>query len=152
MALWKFTHKNKYGNLRSRIIYRPKNKPFSFGPGFGNSVFVSKFKYEYTGIYPPHLYEARDGNTYILPSWQKVDSNTTLNDIEWIKPEFKSKNKFIPEQEEIPNSWEFKSSSSDATYVVSFTKKGNLKCTCPGTWRAKDRRCKHIKQVENELK
>jgi hypothetical protein len=26
-----------------------------------------------------------------------------------------------------------------------------LKCNCPGTWRAKDRRCKHIKEVEKEL-
>jgi hypothetical protein len=28
---------------------------------------------------------------------------------------------------------------------------GKLKCNCPGTWRAKDIRCKHIKEVEQEL-
>ena len=32
MALWEFTNKNKYGNLRSRIVYRPDGEPFSYNP------------------------------------------------------------------------------------------------------------------------
>jgi len=148
MSLWKITNYNKYGALRSRIIHLPEGKSFSIGKGFGKSVFVQKFKYEHNDIYPPHLYDSRDGNRYILPTWQKVDPNTTLKDINWIKPELKSKSLFQPEKEDTPNSWEFKSSSSDVTYIVSFTKKGNLKCTCPGSWRAKDRECKHIKEVK----
>ncbi len=42
--LWKFTNKNKYGNLRSRIVYRPDGEPFSFNPkGFGSFVHVNVF-------------------------------------------------------------------------------------------------------------
>ena len=44
--LWKFTNKNKYGNLRSRIVYRPDGEPFSYNPkGLGNFVAVRSFKY-----------------------------------------------------------------------------------------------------------
>jgi hypothetical protein len=44
----------------------------------------------------------------------------------------------------------FESSSGDGFYQV-IENMGKLKCNCPGTWRAKDRRCKHIKEVEQEL-
>ncbi len=49
------------------------------------------------------------------------------------------------------NEWMFESSSGDGFYKV---RQNGLKltCTCPGSWRAADRRCKHIKQVENELR
>ena len=46
--------------------------------------------------------------------------------------------------------FEFKSSSSDSIYKVR-QNGDKLKCDCPGTWRAKDRRCKHIKEVEKKL-
>jgi len=46
--------------------------------------------------------------------------------------------------------WMFESSSSDGFYQVT-ENMGKLKCNCPGTWRAKDRRCKHIQEVEKEL-
>ena len=46
--------------------------------------------------------------------------------------------------------WKFESASGGGTYVVRETAKG-LKCDCPGTWRAKDRRCKHIKEMEVKL-
>ena len=48
------------------------------------------------------------------------------------------------------NVFEFKSSSSDSIYKVR-QNGDKLKCDCPGTWRAKDRRCKHIKEVEKKL-
>jgi len=54
-------------------------------------------------------------------------------------------------QIEKQKTWEFKSSSGDGTYIVSLNKNGNPKCNCPGVWRAKDKRCKHIKEVEKEL-
>jgi hypothetical protein len=46
--------------------------------------------------------------------------------------------------------WMFESSSSEGFYQVT-ENMGKLKCNCPVTWRAKDRRCKHIKEVEKEL-
>ena len=48
------------------------------------------------------------------------------------------------------NIWKFKSSSSDSVYKVR-QNGDRLRCDCPGTWRAKDRRCKHIKEVEKKL-
>ena len=86
MALWKFTNKNKYGTLRSRIMYKPDGQAFSHGPGFGSFVNVQMFKYEYKHeVLPPSLVTFGD-KTYIVPTWQEVDPNTTIKDITWIKP------------------------------------------------------------------
>ena len=74
MALWKFTNKNKYGTLRSRIIYKPNGQAFSHGPGFGSFVNVQMFKYEYKhDVLPPALVTFGD-KTYIVPTWQEVDT------------------------------------------------------------------------------
>ena len=91
MALWKFSNKNKYGNWRHRIIALPDGKPFSHGPGFGKVVGVSRFKYTYEHpILPPTIINLpTTGKTYIVPAWMEVLPETTLNDIEWIKPEIK---------------------------------------------------------------
>ena len=143
MALWKFTNTNKYGNLRSRIIFVPDGKPFSFNPkGFGWFVGARRFKYDHEHMYPPTLFTSpRDGQKYIVPTWQKVLPETTLNDINWIKPE-------VVKQVVEKNEWLFES-SSDPGHFYKVTKIGAAyKCNCPGVWRSKDRRCKHIKEVE----
>lgn len=82
---------------------------------------------------------------YLLPIWQEVPLNTTLKDIQWDKPQPKLKLKIITET--------FVSSSD--SNILYETKKieevdGSFKysCTCPGAWRAKDKRCKHIKELE----
>lgn len=98
------------------------------------------FKYEYTHPYlAPTLFNV-NGKKFIIPTWQEVHPKTTLKDIEWIKPEkVELKEK---------GSWKFKSSSSDATYIVR--RSGvKLTCNCPGFYRAKDRKCKHVKEVMN---
>ena len=79
MALWKFTNLNKYGNHRSRIIYKPDGEAFGFNPkGFGPFVNVQMFKYEYKHeVMPPGLIES-NGKKYIVPTWKEVDPNTTL--------------------------------------------------------------------------
>jgi hypothetical protein len=46
MALWKFSHLNKHGNYRSRIIHTEGALSIP-GSGFGPSVFANRFKYEY---------------------------------------------------------------------------------------------------------
>ena len=147
MALWKFTNTNKYGNLRSRIIFLPDGKPFSFNPkGFGWFVGARRFKYDYEHLYPPTLFTSpRDGQKYIVPTWQKVLPETTLNDINWIKPEITK-----PEPEK--NTWKFESSSAPGSFYFVRQNGARLTCTCSGSWRAKDRRCKHIKEVESKLK
>lgn len=143
MALWKFTNLNKYGNLRSRIVYRPDGEAFSFNPkGFGPFVNVRMFRYEYKGAFPPAL-ATIGGQKYIMPSWQKVDPNTTLKDIQWIKPKPK-----VKRQETVIKT--FKSGSSDAVYTTKYyPTSGKYFCDCPGSWRSFGN-CKHIKQMRNE--
>ena len=104
--LWKFTNTNKYGNLRSRIIYRPDGQPFSFNPkGFGKFVHVKVFKYVYEHpLLPPSLFTGQDGKKFIVPTWQEVLPETTLNDINWVKPE-------IEKPKPQKNEWLFESSS-----------------------------------------
>ena len=68
------------------------------------------------------------------------------DDIEVIES---NKPKVVVEKPQKPK-WMFESSSGDGFYQV-IENMGKLKCNCPGTWRAKDRRCKHIKEVEIEL-
>lgn len=144
MALWKFTNLNKYGNHRSRIIYKPDGEAFGFNPkGFGSFINVQMFKYEYKHeVIPPGLIES-NGKKYIVPTWKEVDPNTTLKDIEWIKPKPKVKrSKTVIKT--------FSSGSSDATYTTKYyPDSGKFFCDCPGSWRSYGN-CKHIKQMRNE--
>ena len=144
MALWKFTNLNKYGNPRSRIIFRPDGEAFGFNPkGFGPFVNVQRFKYEHKhDIIPPGLVVS-NGKKYIVPTWKEVDLNTTLNDIQWVRPKVKvTKSKTIVKIS--------KSSSSNAEYTTKYyPDSGKYHCDCPGTWRTRGN-CKHVKQMRNE--
>jgi hypothetical protein len=145
MALWKFSNLNKYGTLRSRIIYYPDGKPFSYNPkGLGWFVAARRFKYTHEHMYPPAIFQS-NGKTYIVPGWQEVLPETTLNDVEWIKPEVK---KVEPEK----NEWMFESSSDPGHFYRVRQTGTKFTCNCPGVWRSKDRRCKHIKEVESTTK
>ena len=46
MALWQFTHLNKHGNFRQRIIHT-KGALSLPGGGLGPHVMASRFKYKY---------------------------------------------------------------------------------------------------------
>jgi hypothetical protein len=137
--LWKFTNTNKYGNLRSRIVYA--EGALKVGRGFGSFQAAQRFRYEsrspYFGLVD------LNGKKFLTPDWIEVHPQTTYTDI-----------KHEPVVVEVPvqkSEWTFKSESSDSVYRV---RQNGLKltCTCPGSWRAADRRCKHIKEVENELR
>ena len=144
--LWKFSNLNKHGNIRSRIIFRPDGEGFKYYPkGLGPFVDVVRFKYDYTdSMIPPHLFMGSDGKKFIVPTWQEVLPETTLDDINWIRTEIKT---IKPEK----NEWLFES-SSDPGLIYKVTQVGDkLSCNCPGVWRSKDRQCKHIKEVIKEL-
>jgi hypothetical protein len=145
MALWKFTNLNKHGNLRSRIIYRPDGEAFGFNPkGFGPFVNVQMFRYEYEGAIPPAL-ATFSGQKYIMPSWQKVDPNTTLKDITWIKPKVKKQRAKTVIKTHI-------SGSGLGEYTTKYyPESGKFHCTCPGYWRSGGN-CKHVKQMRDERK
>ena len=120
-----FTNLNKYGTLRNRIIHVPDDKPFTHGPNYGPIVGSRVFKYEYTGSISPAL-TLLNGKKYIIPSWREVLPETTLNDIEWIKPKVEAP---IPAQS---NVWKFRSESNpDVQYIVR-QNGSKLSCNWPG--------------------
>ena len=144
MALWEFRNLNKHGNYRKRIIHTEGALSIP-GDGFGPSIFANRFKYEYKHpLIPPMVLEF-NGKTYLMPLWKEVIKGTTVNDIEWVKPKIKRAEVF---------EHKFKSSSNDKVYTtkehVSTDGISTYSCNCPGTWRAKDRRCKHIKNIETK--
>jgi len=139
-----FTNLNKYGTFRSRIIHVPDGQPFTHSGKYGPIVGSRVFKYEYTGSISPALVSF-DGKKYIIPSWKEVLPETTLNDIEWIKPQVEAP---PPAQS---NVWKFQSESNpDVQYIVR-QNGSKLSCNCPGVWRSKIRKCKHIFEVEKKL-
>ena len=141
MALFKFQNLNKHGNLRTRIVHSPTSQ-FSFKPkGFGKFVNVQRFYYEMEHEYLiPTLYVNLKGEKIMMPDGIKVHPETTLDDIKMNRPKPKKRKEPIIETHI--------SSSSGAEYTTKFfPDSGNYYCTCPGTWRAKDRKCKHIKAL-----
>ena len=137
--LWKFTNTNKYGYLRSRIVH--SEGALKIGRGFGSFQAAQRFRYESRSPYFG-LVEIQ-GKKFLTPDWIEVHPQTTYTDI-----------KHEPVVVEVPvqkSEWTFKSESSDSIYRV---RQNGLKltCTCPGSWRAADRRCKHIKEVEKLIK
>ena len=130
------------------VSYKGKTRVVAFDkapsfPGTMSGLWVRRYKYQYEHkLMPPTLLKM-NGKTYIMPIWKQVVNGTTLNDIEWVKPQIKKTEVEV---------FEFASASSGSMYTTKrFTKPdGEVKfsCTCPGIWRAKDRRCKHIKSLE----
>ena len=149
--LWEFTNKNKYGNLRSRIVYRPDGEPFSFNPkGFGKFVCVRPFKYMSKSYFNPGLVTL-NGKKYMVPDWVEVLPETTLNDIKPFEEETRGRKKGSKKIEN-PNEWRFESKSDPGSwYVVTQISDYKVKCTCSGQYRAKDRKCRHMKEVMQEL-
>ena len=144
MALWEFKNLNKHGNFRTRIIHT-KGALSIPGSGFGPSVIARRFKYKYEEpVMAPTLFKT-NGKTYLMPIWKEVIEGTTLDDIEWIKPKPKVKKEPITETHS--------SSSSDKTYKTTYyPESGKFQCSCPGSYRAFDKRCKHIKELEKKVK
>lgn len=103
--------------------------------------FVKVFKYKIKSLLPPGIVNIK-GKKYLTPNLLPCHPKTELSDIIWVKNISKI------EQVKETDIWKFKSSSGEGEYV---TKKNGFKytCNCPGVWRAKDRECKHIKEVKS---
>lgn len=109
------------------------------------SEHVQVFKYDY--VHPfiaPHLFVDSNGDKFIIPGWKPVHPKTQFEDINWIKPSVEK----IPQEK---NTWKFESSSDPGLFYIVRQSGLKLSCSCPGVFRSKDRRCKHIKQVEKEI-
>ncbi len=144
--LYKFQNLNKYGNLRTRIVHSPEGTPFSFNSkGLGTFVNVEVFKYTYEHPFiPPHLFIDKDGKKYIVPIWKEVLPETTLEDINWVKP----KPKKVSDEE---HKFKFESKSNPGHFYTVTVTGEKVDCTCSGKWRAKDRQCRHMKDVKKQL-
>lgn len=151
MALYEIIETRKSNILGQKILHKHKFIKYVEGTTYGfkpDSNLVSTaarlFKYEYEHSYMPPALVIMSQQKYIVPSWQKVHPNTTLADIEWIKPA-------KPEPPKEKNKWKFESASEPGVFYFVKQSGSKLTCTCSGFWRAKDRRCKHIKEVEQKL-
>tara|TARA_R110000796_G_scaffold194821_2_gene311187 strand:+ start:599 stop:1039 length:441 start_codon:yes stop_codon:yes gene_type:complete len=143
--IYEFKNLNKHGNIRTRLIPWPNGKSFGINPkGFGPYVSVKIHKYEYKEpLLPPGLIVI--GNQkYIIPTWTPVLMETELTDINWIKP--KPKKIKVEKQE-----FQFESKSDPGHFYKVTIKDNKVDCTCSGKWRAKDRQCRHMKDVKKQL-
>ena len=141
MSLWKFSNRNKHGNVRTRIIHT-EGSQLSINPkGFGKMIIAHIFKYEIEeSLIPPRLFET-EGKKYIVPGWKEVHPKTTLDDITIIKKEKRVD----------PNIYTVTSGSGE--YHVRHNPATNkYTCDCMGFWRVFDKQkgCKHIIQIRDE--
>lgn len=156
MALHRIIQTHKVNILGQEITYTNKFLKYSETTSYGfkpsksiisNGVYVFKYTYEHHSL-PPTLV-VLSGQKYIVPTWQKVHSQTTLADIEWIKPEPK-----VNQQLDIPiikEEFKFESKSDPGNFYVVRVTGNKVKCNCAGQYRAKDRQCKHMKEVRQKL-
>jgi len=104
-------------------------------------------RYKHLHSLPPVLFTSIfNGKKYIIPGWKEVPTTTTSEDIEWVKVKVEVKKTEI-------KTFEFPSSSGSEIYITRryINPDGSIKygCNCPGVWRSADKKCKHIKSLEN---
>jgi hypothetical protein len=104
-------------------------------------------RYKHLHSLPPVLFTSIfNGKKYIVPGWKEVPTTTTSEDIEWVKVKVEVKKTEI-------KTFEFPSSSGSEIYITRryINPDGLIKygCNCPGVWRSADKKCKHIKSLEN---
>jgi hypothetical protein len=155
MALHKIIEKHKVTILGQEITYTNKFLKYSKSTSYGfkpstsltsQGVYVFKYIYEHHSLPPTLLVSPVSGKKFIVPTWKEVHPQTTLADIEWIKP---VKIEAPIEKE----TWKFESSSEKGLFY-KVTKQGDkLTCNCSGFFRCKDRNkgCKHVQEVRKQL-
>lgn len=132
MALWK---------INGEVVY--SDGPLSVSTSEYPQAYVIRYFYKI-----PHsntgkgAFTFQDGKKYHVPSWIEVHPETSFDDIIVEKKPFQEL--FVE-----PKTWSFKSESSDKEYTVKESKNGNLSCNCWGYMAHK--KCKHVKQVQEEL-
>jgi len=149
MALHRIIETHKVNILGQEITYTNKFLKYSKTTSYGfkpsksiisNGVYVFKYTYEHPQLPPTLFVSPISGKKFIVPTWQEVHPKTTLQDIEWIKPV----------KIEVPvekNTWTFESSSDPGHFYTVKQSGFKYSCNCPGVWRSKERKCKHIKQL-----
>ena len=133
------------GRKEDKIIYVGEGVEHKYDPQRDNirHIYSATFKYK-VRLKPGEavaLLKTKDDVT-LYPSMVKVHPQTTMDDIEVIKTRPKKK-----KQESTLHN--FESASSGSIYTVREVA-GKYKCNCPGYYRSKERKCKHIKELEGK--
>ena len=101
------------------------------------SRLVQCFKYRVTTDVNPSVVTL-NGKRMIVPAWQEVHPQTTIDDIEWVKPQKRPRA-------------DVSVKSADGKYKTTFnTLTGRFKCSCMGYFRSKGN-CKHVKELRAKL-
>ena len=135
MALWEVNNGKKTVVMFSEGSLSIKNPPPYL------SVRRKFYKVPYSNVGAGSIIES-SGKTFHVPSWIQVHTNTRIEDIIVEKKPFQEL--FVE-----PKTWSFKSESSDKEYTVKQSKNGKLSCSCWGYMAHK--KCKHVKQVQEEI-
>jgi hypothetical protein len=132
MALWK---------VNGELVY--SDGALSITPTGPGGVFVQRHFYEvpYTNV-GKGGFIMKDGKKIHTPSWMEVHPGTTQDDIVVKKKPFQEL--FVEEEKH-----EFKSATSDKTYIVRRNKNGDWSCDCWGYIGHK--KCKHVKKVSETV-
>ena len=145
--LWKCKIKYEDSNEWIEEI-RVSNGPLQLNTKNITASIVTRLTYIVKNtIIQPIVYKSyQNDKTYIVPVWMEVHPETTQDDIIWER--FKPKPKEQPSEKK---TFQFESSSDKGTFYVVKVNGTKVMCNCPGVWRSKDRTCKHMKQVKQEL-
>ena len=128
MPLFEFTNKNKYGQLRKRIVYNESSQ-MTIKPGFGDFVGIRPFKYMSRSAHTPGLTRV-SGILYMIPDWVEVLHETTVNDIKAFEEEGRGRPKKVAMTSE-PKEWKFESKSDPGSfYEVKQVSDYKVSCTC----------------------
>ena len=140
------------GRVETTIVHADEAKIYPQRDGIIHSG-CKRFKYKVAkhNILPKTIMRFV-GKTMIYPAGIECHPKTTLDDVVEIQTEQQIQKEpkveiVVPVEK---REWKFESSSGGGTYIVTENKNGTFRCNCPGVWRAKDRRCKHIKEVESK--
>ena len=138
--LFEVFHK-KEGQLVSFIDYRESSAYDLTREQIADRITIAR-KHRYISKSKFYGVVKQDDKAYMIPDWIEVHPKTTYKDIYYKEPKKKVDRSKL-------GKWEFKSSSSDSTYMVKEMPDGRLNCDCWG-FRA-HRKCKHVKAVAEEL-
>jgi hypothetical protein len=159
MALHQITERHKVNILNQEITYVNRFIKYTEGTNLtikpassliSHASNLFKYRYEHSLLSPTLFISPQNGKKYIVPTWQEVHPETTLKDIEWIKPILNSVEKDKPVGKE---EWVFESSSEKGMFY-KVTKKGDkINCNCSGFFRAKDKNkgCVHCQKVRSGM-
>lgn len=140
--LFQISNKYKDGYIEDYVSSNPNHDQKHV---VGSIVFP--FKYKIKSLLKPGIAKIQ-GKTFITPGWIPCHPDIQMSDIIWepiqVKGETKVKNNLEVTQ------YEFLASNGKDKYYVKVTG-DKMKCTCPGSWRAFDKTCKHMKEVKLKL-